>query len=202
MKVGLISDTHSAGSGRDLPQELLQALGGVDLILHCGDLECLGVLDYLETVAPVLAVRGYEDPVEPGERLTGSTRVVPVDGVRIGMVHDIQWPATGITTSPDGAALCFSEGPIEDILRRKFGQTVDIVVFGDTHEELICYYDGVLLINPGSPTFPGRKHQSGTLGTIGLLEIRKGAVDVQLVDLGRCRHRGQIGDQHPGGAGG
>ncbi len=191
MKVGLISDTHSAGSGRDLPQEVLQALVGVDLILHCGDLECLGVLDYLETVAPVLAVRGYEDPMEPGERLAGSTRVVPVDGVRIGMVHDIQWPATGITTSPDGAALRFSEGPIEDILSRKFGQTVDIVVFGDTHEELICYYDGVLLVNPGSPTYPGRKHRPGTLGTIGLLEIRNGAVDVQLVDLGRAQTPGQ-----------
>ena len=188
MKVGLISDTHSAGSGRDLPQEILQALAGVDLILHCGDLECLGVLDYLETVAPVLAVRGYEDPIEPGERLADTTRVVPVDGVRIGMVHDIQWPATGITTSPDGAALSFSEGRIEDILSRKFGQSVDIVVFGDTHEELICYYNGVLLINPGSPTYPGRKHQRGSLGTIGLLEIHNGAVDVQLVDLPRWRH--------------
>ncbi len=191
MKVGLISDTHSAGSGRDLPQELLQALGGVDLILHCGDLECLGVLDYLETVAPVLAVRGYEDPMERGERLANSTRVVPVDGIRIGMVHDIQWPGTGITTSPDGATLRFGEGPIEDILRRKFGQPVDVVVFGDTHEKLICHYDGVLLINPGSPTFPGRKHQPGTLGTIGLLEIRKGAVVVPLVDLGRAQTPGQ-----------
>ena len=62
MRIGLISDTHSAGSGRDLPDRVLEALRGVDLILHCGDLECLGVLDYLETVAPVLAVRGYEDP--------------------------------------------------------------------------------------------------------------------------------------------
>ena len=35
----------------------MAALDGVDLILHCGDLECLGVLDYLETIAPVLAVR-------------------------------------------------------------------------------------------------------------------------------------------------
>ncbi len=186
MKIGLISDTHSAGSGQDLPKQVFQALAGVDLILHCGDLECLGVLDLLETVAPVLAVRGYEDPREPGERLANSTRVVPIDGVRIGMVHDIQWPGTGIATSPDGSSLRFSEGPIGDILRRKFGQTVDVVLFGDTHEELICHYDGVLLINPGSPTYPGKKHQPGTLGTIGLLEIRNGAMDVQLVNLGRC----------------
>ena len=45
MLVGVISDTHSAGSGRDLPETILSHLSGVDLILHCGDLECLGVLD-------------------------------------------------------------------------------------------------------------------------------------------------------------
>ncbi len=100
MKVGLISDTHSAGSGQDLPKQVFQALAGVDLILHCGDLECLGVLDSLETVAPVLAVRGYEDPTEEGDRLATTTRVVPLEGVNIGIVHDIQWPTPGITTSP------------------------------------------------------------------------------------------------------
>ena len=49
--------------------KILEALRGVDLILHCGDLECIGVLDYLEEVAPLLAVRGYEDPLEDGDRL-------------------------------------------------------------------------------------------------------------------------------------
>ena len=100
MKIGVISDTHSAGSGRDLPRVILNALRGVDLILHCGDLECLGVLDVLEEVAPVLAVRGYEDPMEKGDRLAYAHRVVHVEGVSLGMVHDIQWPTTGIATTP------------------------------------------------------------------------------------------------------
>jgi putative phosphoesterase len=183
MKIGLISDTHSAGSGRDLPQSVLDVFRGVDLILHCGDLECLGVLDYLETVAPVLAVRGYEDPMEIGERLANATRVVEVAGISIGMVHDIQWPAPGIRTSPDGITLNFPQPPINDLLAKKFGRPVDVVFFGDTHEELICYYDGVLFVNPGSPTYPGRRHRAGSLGTIGLLEIEKGATQVRLIDL-------------------
>ena len=49
--------------------KILEALHGVDLSLHCGDRECIGVLDYLEEVAPLLAVRGYEDPLEDGDRL-------------------------------------------------------------------------------------------------------------------------------------
>ncbi len=184
MKVGLISDTHSAGSGRDLPKQVFQALVGVDLILHCGDLECLGVLDSLEKVAPVLAVRGYEDPTESGDRLATTTRVVPVEGVNIGMVHDIQWPTPGISTSPDGASLQLPPSGTLELLAKKFGRQVDVVAFGDTHEELICHCDGVLLINPGSPTYPGRRHTRGSLGTLALLDITWGAVDVRLIDLG------------------
>lgn len=181
--IGLISDTHSAGSGRDLPDAVLRALAGVDLILHCGDLECLGVLDYLETVAPVLAVRGYEDPTEVGDRLAHAKRVVPVEGISIGMVHDIQWPTPRIPTSPDGTGLVFPDSGGAEITARKFGQPVDVVVFGDTHEELVCWYDGILFINPGSPTYPGRRHKPGSPGTVGRLRVEKRAVEVEIVQL-------------------
>ena len=182
-RIGLISDTHSAGSGRDLPGTVLEALGGVDLVLHCGDLECLGVLDYLESVAPVLAVRGYEDPLERSDRLADSTRVVQAGGLAIGMIHDIQWPGPKIATSSDGTGLVLTEGQAAEVLAAKFGQPVDVVVFGDTHEELICLWDEALIINPGSPTCPGRRHRRGALGTIGLLEIDKGAVRARIIDL-------------------
>ncbi len=182
MKIGLSSDTHSAGSGWDLPSQILQALDGVDLILHCGDLECLGVLDCLETVAPVLAVRGYEDPAEPGGRLAFPTRVVEAGGIHIGMVHDIQWPRPRISTTSDGAGLIFPEGQGSEILARKFGQPVDVALFGDTHHALVCNFDGVLLVNPGSPTYPAQR-RAGALGTIGLLDIEAGSVTVRLVEL-------------------
>ena len=170
-KIGVISDTHSAGSGRDLPVKILEALRGVDMILHCGDLECLGVLDYLEEVAPLLAVRGYEDPVEEGERLALTTRVVKVEGVSIGMIHDIQWPGPKIQTSPDGADLILPEANGREIMARKFKEPVDIVLYGDTHEEIVTYWDGIMIMNPGSPTYPGKRHKRGALGTLGILEI-------------------------------
>ena len=186
MKIGLISDTHSAGSGRDLPGKLLTALNGVALILHAGDLECLGVLDYLESVAPVLAVRGYEDPVEPGDRLAHTTRVIEVEGAAIGLVHDIQWPGPRIVPNLDNPmepGLDFPSGSPRDLLAKKFGRPVDAVVFGDTHEEMVATFDGVLLVNPGSPTYPGRRHDRGALGTIGLMEVVNGVVAARLVDL-------------------
>ncbi len=184
MKIGVISDTHCAGSGRDLPVAVLEALRGVDLVLHCGDLECLGVLDYLEEqVAPVRAVRGYEDPMEDGERLAQTTRVIQAGGVSIGIVHDIQWPGPKIATTSDGTGLVLPQGSGSELLARKFGAAVDVVLFGDTHEELVCWWDGVLLLNPGSPTYPGRRHRRGGLGTVAVLEIKDGAVEPRLIDL-------------------
>ncbi len=183
MKIGLISDTHTAGSGRDLPLKILDALRGVDMILHCGDLECLGVLDTLETVAPGLAVRGSEDPTEPGDRLADCTRVVQVEDMAIGMVHDIQWPGPKIPTTPDGAGLVLPDGNGREILARKFKEPVDVVLFGDTHEELIMEWDGVLIMNPGSPTYPGRRHKRGVLGTIGMLEINGEEATGRIVNL-------------------
>jgi putative phosphoesterase len=183
MRVGLISDTHSAGSGKDLPSQVLKAFEGVDLILHCGDLECLGVLDVLESVAPVLAVRGFEDPIEPGDRLARVTRVVQVEDVAIGMIHDIQWPSPHVGTGANGDVLEFPPGSAKDLLAKKFGQPVDVVLFGDTHEEMICIRDGVLLVNPGSPTYPGRTHRSGSMGTVGILDIQGATTLVSLVQL-------------------
>lgn len=182
MRIGLISDTHCAGSGWDLPIQVLRAFQGVDLILHCGDLECLGVLDCLETVAPVLAVRGYEDPAEAGDRLTFPTRVVEVDGIKIGLVHDIQWPGPKIATTSDGSGLSLPQAQGKELLSRKFGQPVDVVLFGDTHHQLVCDWDGVLLVNPGSPTYPARR-RLGMLGTVGFLDIQDGKATASLADL-------------------
>lgn len=183
MKIGLISDTHSAGSGWDLPQASLDALSGCQLLLHCGDLECLGVLDCLEQVAPVLAVRGYEDPREPGERLADVTRIVEVEGVRIGMVHDIQWPPPSIPTTPDGAGLVYPHTGLAELLSKKFRGDVDVVAFGDTHEELVEWRDGVLFVNPGSPTYPGRRHAPGSAGTVAVVEIANKEIDARIVQL-------------------
>jgi len=183
MRAGLISDTYSTGSGKNLPSQVLKDFEGVDLILHCGDLECLGVLDVLESVAPVLAVRGFEDPIEPGDRLARVTRVVQVEDVAIGMIHDIQWPSPHVGTGANGDVLEFPPGSAKDLLAKKFGQPVDVVLFGDTHEEMICIRDGVLLVNPGSPTYPGRTHRSGSMGTVGILDIQGATTLVSLVQL-------------------
>ena len=56
MKIGVLSDTHDL-----LRSEVLDALRGCDAILHAGDISSRRILDRLEEIAPVKAVRGNND---------------------------------------------------------------------------------------------------------------------------------------------
>ena len=56
MKVGIISDTHDL-----LRPEAAEALQECDCILHGGDISSQRILDQLEQIAPVKAVRGNND---------------------------------------------------------------------------------------------------------------------------------------------
>ena len=51
--IGVISDTHGL-----VRPEVFEILKGVDLIIHAGDIGGVEVLNALETIAPVKAVRG------------------------------------------------------------------------------------------------------------------------------------------------
>jgi putative phosphoesterase len=55
-RIGLISDTHNV-----VRPEALQHLAGCDAIIHAGDICEQEVLDALERIAPVTAVRGNND---------------------------------------------------------------------------------------------------------------------------------------------
>jgi len=168
MRIGLISDTHIPAAGRQLWPQVYDAFRGVDLIMHAGDLYIPAVLDWLAEVAPVIAVSGNGDyagwqgnkPVRD-PRLP-ETQLLEVDGLRIGMIH--------ILGSPESPPYYTWERTLE----RYFGGPVDVIVHGDTHVEEIRTYSGVLLVNPGSPTFP--RNMQLRLGTIGFLEIEEGRV--------------------------
>jgi putative phosphoesterase len=182
MKIGVISDTHLVQDDiHMMPSEILNAFAGVDLILHCGDIVSLSVLDYLETLCPVIAVEGYRDAVKD-PRVHGRTCIVEVDNLRIGMVHDINWPSPILLT--DYGVLEFPPEPIHDITKSKFGSPVDVVVFGDTHEPLITNQDGVLFVNPGYVCCLGMGEQTD-LGTVAILTVSSGKVSSELLRISR-----------------
>lgn len=80
--VGIISDTH----GR-IGNEALEALAGVDFIIHAGDIGSLDVLMELEAIAPTIAVLGNNDyNVDYGPGVHESATQI-IDGVRLFVSH-------------------------------------------------------------------------------------------------------------------
>ncbi|MSQ29252.1 MAG: hypothetical protein EXR68_02025, partial [Dehalococcoidia bacterium] len=80
--------------------------------------------------------------------------------------------------------------PIQDHLRPRFGTEVDVVCFGDTHDEYIGWYQGVLFLNPGSPSRPGMRHAPGDVGTFATFDVHQGVVAAELHKLRRGQHLG------------
>ena len=67
-------------------------------------------------------------------------------------------------------------------MEQTFGQRTDIIVCGHTHVERIQRYADVLVINPGSPTYP--HNYAAQPGTVGLLSLEEGCGGtVEIYDL-------------------
>ena len=156
----------------------VRAPRGPDLILHAGDLHVVEVLDWLEERCgvPVLGVRGNGDdggggrPRCPDDARLKEAQILHIEGLRIGMVHDAtlpEWPP---------------HRTLETIMEHEFGGPVDVFVHGHTHVQQVEEVRGVLLVNPGSPTYPRNMDRSH--GTVGFLEIVDGAARAWIEQLG------------------
>ena len=171
MKVGLISDTHLS-SGK-MPQAVVDAFQGVDLILHAGDVVTLPVLRHLESIAPVAAVQGNMDM--PGVRLKlPLKRVIQAEGHRIGLIHGHHLSNPNQVLAPP---LDFPS--IHDYLLTEFqDEKIDCIVYGHTHQAHLETYRGVLIINPGSAT-RGR----GSQVTVGILTVSQNEMQGEIIQL-------------------
>jgi putative phosphoesterase len=119
--IGVISDTHGM-----LRPEAVEALRGVELILHAGDVGSPEVLEALKVIAPVVAVRGNNDKGAWAEELP-PWEVAEVGVVFIYMIHDVK----EIDLSPAAAGF-------------------QVVVSGHSHKPSVEERKGILYVNPGS----------------------------------------------------
>jgi putative phosphoesterase len=128
-RVGLIADTHDEKvNWESLQPAVARAFNGVGLVLLCGDLQTLRVLDQLQEIAPVRAVRGDTDPPAAPPRLIDGPIVVETGDVRIAVFR--------------------AEPPVGDAAL----SGVDVVVYGSTHEPVAKVDNGAIFVNPGSPS--------------------------------------------------
>lgn len=132
LTAGVLSDTHGT-----LPTQAVDALADVQVILHAGDIGAPEVIEALEHIAPVIAVRGNMDG-GPWCRNLSATEALELGGVGVYLLHDLD------KLDLDPAAGGFA-----------------LVVSGHTHRPAAIERDGVLFLNPGSAAFPRHGHSAG-----------------------------------------
>lgn len=119
--IGVVSDTHGL-----LRPEALKHLNGVDRIVHAGDIGAPNILEKLQTLAPVDAIRGNNDKGAWAEAIP-ETLLLEIRGHRIHVLHDLNQ----IDLSPSAAG-------------------ISVVISGHSHKPVVQEREGVLFINPGS----------------------------------------------------
>ena len=139
MKLGILSDTHGL-----LRPEVLAALKGCDVILHGGDINRQSVLDRLEEIAPVYAVRGNNDK-EWAEHIPAFLDFA-LANLRIYMTHKKKDLPADLSA-------------------------YDLVVYGHSHQYDERTQGSALLLNPGS-CGPRRFRQPITLATAEMVDGR------------------------------
>jgi uncharacterized protein len=184
MLIGLISDTHIAGTYQSFPKkELTQALKGVDLILHAGDIWIPWVLDELETIAPVLAAQGDDDLEEDvgDDKRVARRQNLSFEGLKIWVSHikprysEINPNAhSSYSNIFNNRNMNQQTPPAEPV------PPPDVIVYGHSHSAAIENYKGTIFINPGSPTVP---EYIVKLGSIGFLNVKAGKVETRIVQL-------------------
>jgi len=142
-----------------LPPQVFDIFSNVDLIIHAGDLVEISVLHELSAIAPVQAVAGNTDGWDVRAVLP-RRRTLELDGYRVGVIHGDGYGGD----TPTRAFRAFSE--------------VDCIVFGHSHIPFSEVRDGVLLVNPGSPT-----DARGLRPTVGLLRIEAGGLKPEIIEL-------------------
>ncbi len=153
MTLGLISDTHGL-----VRPAALEALAGVERILHAGDVGNPAVLATLGRVAPVTAVRGNVD--HGGLAALPRSEAVEAGGVWIYLQHGHE----GIDIDPRSAGFA-------------------VVVRGHSHLASVSRRLGVLTVNPGGAG-PRRFRQPLTLARLELTAGRADAAVLELTDDG------------------
>ena len=166
MRIGLLSDTHIPEAESALPQKVFETFRGVDLILHAGDIYDLKVLDELEKIAPVLAARGDDDYAKPGKRLKDK-HILELEGQTLWLMHISH---RFYKTKP-----WIKEPPAG-----KGDGIPDIIISGHEHKTILERSEGILYVNPGSPTLLNYKKGPGT---VGILELNSGKAKVHIVHL-------------------
>ena len=148
--IGLISDTHGL-----VRAEALKALAGVELIVHAGDIGKPEVLNRLQAIAPVAAIKGNNDTA-PWARHIPEVLDLHVKDRTLRVIHNVR----------DSESNLHEAG-------------IAVVISGHSHKPSVESRDNVLFVNPGSA---GPRRFKLPV-TVGLLLLQNADVHAEIIHL-------------------
>jgi putative phosphoesterase len=152
MILGIISDTHGV-----LRQNALDALRGVDHVIHAGDIGNPEVIAALEQVAPTTAVRGNTDR-EPWAESLASEEILTLADTTFFILHDLH----DLSLDPAAAG-------------------IQVVISGHTHQPMVQTLKDILYFNPGSAS---QRRRGGPLA-VGHIRIAAHGIFPEIIQLDR-----------------
>ena len=177
VKIGLVSDTHGFFDTR-----LEELLAGVELILHAGDVGKQEVLDELQRIAPVRAVRGNVDPSQLG---LPSSMTLNLGKTRLELLHELPVPQAALEKWGSQAGLKGDAARGRDAFLRGFDHSTRVVVFGHSHVPCALVLGGKLFFNPGS----AGKQRFSLPRSCGVLDVSARRVEATIVSLQQYNRR-------------
>ncbi|MBU5682048.1 metallophosphoesterase family protein [Blautia sp. MSJ-9] len=149
MKVLIVSDTH--GRDENLEEAVLRE-APFDYLIHCGDVE--GREIFIESLAecPCIIVAGNNDfftDLSHEEEIT-------LEGHKMLVTHGHYY---------------FVSRNHDRLVEKAREDNCQIAMYGHTHMPVIEEEDGILVINPGSLTYP---RQRGRMPSYAVMELEQG----------------------------
>lgn len=148
MKVLIVSDSHKQNINID---KVFEKIKPVDLVIHCGDAE--GTEDYIRELVgcPLYIVSGNNDFFSRLDR----EMTFEIEKYKVFLTH--------------GHYYYVSMG-VEKLVEEAKLRGVDIVMYGHTHRPMLDIRDDIVVINPGSISYP---RQDDRKPTYMIMEIDK-----------------------------
>jgi putative phosphoesterase len=176
--LGILADTHVPDRVPGLKPALFSIFrdAQVDAILHAGDISIPDVLEQLQEIAPVYAVRGNRDWFEL--RRLPIALALDFEGVTVGLMHG--HGSLGVYLWDKVKSVILGTQP-ERYLRRAYNAFpgAKVVVFGHTHIPVKRWVDGRLYFNPGSAAYPANKAPAASVGILSIGPQRR--VDAKIL---------------------
>jgi len=158
MKIVVISDTHGYVENCI---KAINSINGIDLVIHLGDYTKDAEAIKKALKITTINVKGNCDIYDLE---TPDDNIIEIEGKKIFLTH--------------GDLYRVKQG-LNSIYYKAKELNADVALFGHSHISTLIEYDGILFLNPGSPTLP----RAGASKSIGLLYIDQNNLKGEIITL-------------------